>query len=105
MSERNRAFLTFRRPEVVDPSPGVLTEQERAHIEERIGAGVSPRFPVIRKVVRLADERRRDLEAERALLNRVRRVVEQARQMPHRYPGTTAVDFIHNILIGDDDLG
>ena len=97
MTSRNPAFLPFVRKPVVDPNPSVLTDGERADMEAQMQAGTTPRYSLVRKAVRLSDERK-------LVLDRVQRVVEQARAMPFMYPGNTAVDFIHNILRGDDDL-
>jgi hypothetical protein len=56
-----------------DPSPNALTDEERAHIADKLGAGCSPRAALIRKLVRLCDQRIariRELEARNAVPNR-----------------------------------
>ena len=62
-------FRTFRMPPALDPCPHALTDEERKHIEDRLQAGQHPRSRVIRKLVRLCDERLeiiRHLETKRA---------------------------------------
>lgn len=61
-------FKTFRMPPPIDPCPHALTDEERAHIEDRLGSGAVPRARVVRKLVRICDERLdiiRHLEAKR----------------------------------------
>lgn len=98
MTCRNPAFLPYTRKPVADPNASVLTDAERADIESQMQAGTTPRYSLVRKAIRLSDERK-------LALDRIRRVVDQARSAPHRYQGNEVADFIHNILRGDDDLG
>ena len=52
-----------------DPYPNALTDEERAHIADKLGSGCSPRAALIRKLVHLCDhrlERIRELEARNA---------------------------------------
>lgn len=57
MTTRSPLFRTFRKPEKPDPLPHVLTDAERAHVLDRLSAGQCPRLGVIRKMLRLCDER------------------------------------------------
>lgn len=93
MVKRNEVFATFRKRSPVDPSPAAITEQERQHVSENIAAGSSVRFHVVRKLLRLSDERA-------VKLQRIERVVEQARERPDKYPGTYVASFISDILEG-----
>jgi hypothetical protein len=95
---RAAQFRTHRRPPKVDPSPHAITPDERAYIDDRIQAGCAPRADLIRKMLRLCAERK-------LTLDRVRRVIDQARAMPSRYPGAALAGILDNILRGDDDLG
>lgn len=55
-------FRTFKRNVPEDPTPNVLTEEERAYILERLEAGAAPRAGLIKKIIRLADDRQRKLD-------------------------------------------
>jgi hypothetical protein len=94
MTDRNPAFHTFRRKEQADPHPGALTDEEREHIAERLRAGSNPRYNVIRKAVRLADDRL-------VKLQRIERLCTQVRAYPMRYQAIDVATFIQDILKGD----
>lgn len=51
-------FRRFNKVEKVDPHPHALTEAERAGIEDRLRNGSAPPFKLVRKLLRLSDERR-----------------------------------------------
>ncbi len=48
-----RGGYTFK----TDPCPHELTEEERAHIIDRMESGGQPRTGLVRKMLRLCDER------------------------------------------------
>lgn len=50
-------FRKIARAKPVDPYPDVLTEEERAYIAGRIEAGAPTRADLVRKLIRLGDER------------------------------------------------
>jgi hypothetical protein len=63
---RDTTFRGFKKHPLVDPNPGVITDEERAYIDERLDAGAAPRADLIRKLVRLSDARlKRIQELER----------------------------------------
>lgn len=67
--KRHPAFGTLRIPPRLDPYPHVITDQEREQITESIQAGQKPSTWLIRKLLRLCDERLdiiRHLESKRA---------------------------------------
>lgn len=96
-SSAGNPFRLRPRRAVPDPSPDALTDAERAHIRERLQSGNSVRAPIVRKLLRLCDQRQ--VRIAKAL-----RVSEQAEQFSHRYPGQTASRFIGEILRGEDTL-
>lgn len=55
--ERNPHFIPFRRKQPEDPHPSELTREERAYIEECAQSGTAPRFRLVKKLLRLSDER------------------------------------------------
>lgn len=50
-------FRTFRIQPGIDPCPHALTDEERQHINDRLQSGCLPRAGIVRKLVRLCDER------------------------------------------------
>jgi hypothetical protein len=53
----------------LDPCPHAITPEERQHVLDRLQAGQAPRVRVVRKLLRLCDERLdiiRHLEQKRA---------------------------------------
>lgn len=69
MTTKASVFRTHRMPPPFDPCPHAITPEEREHIQGRLSAGQLPRVPVIRKLLRLCDERLdiiRHLESKRA---------------------------------------
>jgi hypothetical protein len=68
VSDRNAIFNTFRKSEPLDPSPHALTPAEREHVDDRLRSGQYPRTHLIRKMLRLLDEREaRIRELERGI--------------------------------------
>lgn len=57
MGPRSATFRGHTTTPKVDPFPHIITEAEAAEIEERMFAGASPRMALIRKLVRVCDER------------------------------------------------
>lgn len=53
----SRAYRVYNPPLVLDMSAHELTASERQHIEDQIRAGTSVRLPIIRKLLRLHDEK------------------------------------------------
>jgi len=56
-------------PAPLDPFPHALTDEERAHIHDKLDSGSVPRARLVRKLLRLCDERLdiiRHLESKRA---------------------------------------
>lgn len=93
MSGRNPVFAGFRKRDAKDPHPSALTEEERSYMSERMEAGANVSARVVRKVARLSDERM-------VKLQRIERVVKQARERPDKYPGTYVASIIGDILDG-----
>lgn len=62
MKAKHPAFRTFRRKVPLDPNPNVLTQAERDYIDERLGSGNVPSAELVRKLVRLSDERQAKLD-------------------------------------------
>jgi hypothetical protein len=89
-------FAGFRKREAKDPSPDSLTDDERSYMRERMEAGANVAARVVRKVVRLSDERM-------VKLQRIERVVKQARDNPQHYPGSHVVSIVEAILSGTED--
>jgi hypothetical protein len=58
MTDRSPIFNSFRRAEAADPHPHALTEEERALVMDRMASGSAPPFRLVRKLLRLSDERR-----------------------------------------------
>lgn len=51
------SFKQVKRPKQEDPSPHSITLEERAYIDERLVSGGLPRAHLVRKMLRLYDER------------------------------------------------
>lgn len=50
-------FSTFRKRPPADPCPHAITPEERQHIHQKLDAGCVPSARVVRKLLRLCDER------------------------------------------------
>lgn len=79
MTARCTVFASFRKREPADPSPDALTSDERLHIEDRLGSGVSPRFGIIRKLLRLCDQRRDIALEQQALIEKALAILTDPR--------------------------
>lgn len=98
MNQSRAPFRTFTRTVQEDAHPNVLTDEERAYILDRIRNGAAPRAGLIRKLLKLADDRQHKLD-------RIARVVEQGRKTPHLYSGHGWCSAIGDLVDGDDTLG
>jgi hypothetical protein len=76
-----------------DPAPHALTDEERAYIRDRLLSASHVPARLVRKMLRVGDERL-------VKLQRIERLVKQARQRPDKYPGSHVASFVEDILSG-----